>query len=198
MRVLFRTATAALSFVLTDANAATGGTVLVPQFEPGQTYSNVFSIMHSIRADGYDEYARRNGGSAGYTVLAANGTVWRLRSLWRYDGKPGGDDVIELREGGRTQCTLKTDGPKDCQPYLDGSGLVYNPALWGVPPKELTPGMTWKMIIKLPWELGGSNRTEQGTVMSIDRSGGGVVLKREGTSQGFFGEDEPTERQLIR
>jgi hypothetical protein len=189
-------AAVALSLVIMDASAASAGAALTPQFVVGRTYSNVFSIMHSIRADGYDEHAGRNGGSADYTVLEADRKAWRLRSIWRYDGRPGGNDVIELRDAGRTQCILKADASEECLPSLEGSGLVYNPALWGSPPKQLTRGMTWKVNIQLAWELGGANGTQQVTVVSVDASTDTVVLMREGTSEGFFGEDEPTQRQL--
>lgn len=188
----------ALSLVITDANAASVAAALAPRLVAGQTYSNVFSIMHSIRADGYDEHVGRNGGSADYTVLAADSKAWRLRSIWRYDGHPGGDDVIELRDGGGTYCTMKTGAAEECQPSLEGSGLVYNPLLWGSPSTRLIPGMTWKVNIKPAWELGGANGVEQVTVVSVDPPTDTVVLMREGTSEGFFGEDEPTHTQLTR
>jgi hypothetical protein len=189
---------ALLPAVACAAGTATAVAPLAPQFAPGQTYSNVFSIMHSIKADGYDEYARRNGGSADYTVLAADAHVWRVRSAWRYDGQPGGIDESELRDDGRTACTLKADAHMACQPYLDGSGLVYNPTLWGDAPAQLRAGQTWKVAVTPAWELGGANGTEQVTVVSVDPAAGSAVLMREGHSNGAFGEGEPQQRQLTR
>jgi hypothetical protein len=188
--------TTPMLFFLTDANAASGTAMLVPRFAPGQTYSNVFSIMHALNADGYDEYVRRNGGSADYSVLAANLDVWRLRVIYRYYGQPGGEHVTEYRDAGRTMCALKVDVPADCEPDQEGTGLLYNPALWGSPPKRLTPGMTWTVDIQRPWELGGANGTQRVTVIRVDPSTDSVVLMREGTAEGFFGEDEPKQRQL--
>jgi hypothetical protein len=180
------------------AGSVTGAAILVPQLAPGQTYSNVFSIMHSLKVDGYDEYVRRNGGSADYTVLAAAAQLWRVRSAWRYDGQPGGIDEAELRDGGRTACTVKADAHLSCQAYLDGSGLIYNPTLWGAVPPQLRAGQTWKVEVTPAWELGGANGVEQVTVQSVDAAAGSAVLMREGRSTGAFGEGEPQQRQLTR
>jgi hypothetical protein len=169
---------------------------LTPSFSTGQTYSNVFSILRSIKADGYDEHASRNGGSADYTVLAANADVWRLRSAWRYDGQQGGENEDELRDGGRTDCALDKNAKDACHAYLEGSGLVYNPTIWGAPPKQLTQGMRWKVDLGQPWELGGANGTEQVTVISVDPRTGTATLMREGTSEGFFSEGDPHTVQL--
>jgi hypothetical protein len=169
---------------------------LVPSFSTGQTYSNVFSILRSIKADGYDEHASRNGGSADYTVLSADADVWRLRTAWRYDGQPGGVGEDELRDRGRTDCALNKNAKDACHAYLEGSGLVYNPAIWGTPPKRLTPGMRWNVDLGQPWELGGANGTEQVTVISVDPRTGTATLMREGTSEGFFSEFDPHTVQL--
>src|SRR5580658_11144591 len=79
---------AGLLILACDASAANraGTDYLVPRFGVGQTYSNVFSIMISVKADGYDETARRNGGSADYQVLSASPSVWHFLNDWRYDG----------------------------------------------------------------------------------------------------------------
>jgi hypothetical protein len=187
-----------LSLVIPTAEAAPASSMLLPQFAPGQTYGTVFSILRSIKADGYDEYAGRNGGSADYRVISVGPDAWRMRLSWRYDGRNTGDAEVVLRNGGSTSCTLKPDGKEDCQPALDASGLVYNPLLWGLPPKTLAAGTTWRVEIKRAWELGGANGTEQVTVVSVDRATDTVVLMREGTAEGFFAEGEPTTRQLTR
>lgn len=187
-----------LSLVTPSAQAAPATATLVPHFVPGQTYGTVFSIMRSITADGYDEYASRNGGSADYTIITANPDAWHMRLKWRYDGRNTGGAEVVLRDGGRTYCTLTSEGKEDCQPALDGSGLVYNPLLWGFPPKALAAGMTWKLNIKPAWELGGENGTEQVTVVSVEAARDTVVLMREGTAEGPFGEGESAQRQLTR
>lgn len=187
-----------LSLATSGALAAPASATLVPHFVPGQTYGTVFSIMRSIKADGYDEYASRNGGSADYTIITAKPDAWHVRLAWRYDGRNTGDAEVVLRDGGRTNCTLTADGKEDCQPALDASGLVYNPLLWGGPPKTLDAGTTRKVDVKPAWELGGANGREQVTVVSVDTARDAVVLMREGTAEGLFGEGESTQRQLTR
>jgi hypothetical protein len=180
------------------ADAATGDAALVPEFVAGQTFGTVFSIMRSLKADGFDEYAGRNGGSADYAVIAVRPDAWRLRVNYRYDGRATGGDEVELRDGGRTTCTLKPNAKEDCQPTLDGSGLIYNPLIWGMPPAKIAVGTTWKVDITPAWELGGAHGSEQVTVISVDKSTNTIVLLRDGTSEGSFGEGEPTQRQLSR
>ncbi len=186
-----------------SAKVPTGDDYLTPNFSAGQTYSNVFSILSSRKAEGYDEHAGRNGGSADYTVLSASPTVWRFRSTGRYDGQPAGHPhESELRDAGRTHCRVNADGKAECQPYLEASGLTYNPALWGMPPKQLTAGMTWKVDIRQAWELGGKHGVETVTVIRVDPLTRTATLMREGTGEGFYsegaGSDEPSTVQMSR
>lgn len=187
-----------LSLPTSGALAAPASATLVPHFVPGQTYGTVFSIMRSIKAEGYDEYAGRNGGSGDYTIVTAEPDAWHIRLAWRYDGRNSGDAEVILRRGGGSYCTVTAAGKEDCQPALDASGLVYNPLLWGSPPKTLDAGITWQVDVKPAWELGGANGREQVTVVSVDAARGAVVLMREGTAEGLFGEGESTQRQLTR
>ncbi len=198
MKIRWLVALTAPLFAVTSAEAADGAAFLAPHFVQGQTYSTVFSILHSTRAQGFEELARRNGGSADYTVLASDAHGWRLRLAYRYDGRPPGEAVTVARDAGRTNCNVDATGKEDCQPYLDGSGLVYNPLLWGDPPARLTPGMSWKVNIAPAWELGGVNGVERVTVVSVDSATGTVVLLREGESSGLFGEGESAQRKLTR
>jgi hypothetical protein len=79
----------------------TGDDYLTPTFIAGQSYSNVFSLLNSRKAEGYDEPAGRNDGSADYTVVAASAAVWRFKAAWRYDGQPAKhDQEVELRDAG--------------------------------------------------------------------------------------------------
>lgn len=182
-----------------NAKVPTGDDYLTPSFSTGQTFSNVFSIMRSIKADGYAEDAGRNGGSADYTVLSTSPAAWRLGSTWRYDGESGGHHEEELRDAGRTYCALKADGKNKCQPYLEGSGLVYNPTMWGAPPKQLSQGMHWKVDLQQPWELGGPGGTETVTVIRVDSLTHTATLMREGTAaDGFFSENDASTMQLSR
>jgi len=188
--------TAILYAGLLNAKAPTGDDYLVPRFQAGQTFSTVFSILRSMKADGYDEHAGRNGGSADATVLSNSASAWRFTSTWRYDGQAEGHDQRELRDGGRTYCSLNGDAKDKCQPYLEASGLTYNPALWGVPPKQLVQGMSWKVDLTRAWELGGKNGTETVTVIHLDPLTETVTLMREGTAEGFFSEGDAATTQL--
>lgn len=179
-----------------DADGASGGRYLKPQFSAGQSYSNVFSILRSVRAEGYDERASRNGGSADYTIVSANADSWSARTRSRYDGQASSDDSIEFRDNGGTYCMVNAGGKTTCNAYLEGSGLAYNAAIWGVPPKPLAPGMSWTVDLKQAWELGGSNGTEKVTVISMDPTTDTAILLREGSSEGFFAESDPHTIQL--
>jgi hypothetical protein len=173
------------------------GTPLTPQLAAGENYSNVFSILHSLTAEGYEESARRNGGSADYRVLGADTHGVHLQVHYRYDGRAAADGEAVMRDAGRSNCTLK-GGREDCSPYLDGSGLIYNPTLWGAAPKVIKPGMHWQVAINTAWELGGADSRQTVTVVSVDAATATVVLLREGSSQGLFGEGESAQRQLTR
>ena len=105
-----------------SAEVPTGDDYLVPRFRAGQTLSNVFSILRSMKADGYDEHVSRNGGSADDTVLSIRPSAWRFSSTWRYDGQAGGHDEEELRDGGRTYCSVNVGTQDKCSPYLEASG----------------------------------------------------------------------------
>lgn len=101
-------------------------------------------------------------------------------------------NVGELRDGGRVECS---DGK--CARYTDGTGLVYNPALWGTPPKALSANMTWKVRIEEPWELGAAHGVETVTVIHVDPQTATATLMREGSSAGFFA-DEPHQLSMTR
>jgi hypothetical protein len=181
-----------------SAQLPTGDDYLTPNFSAGQTYSNVFSILSSRKAEGYDEHAGRNGGSADYTVLSASPTVWRFNSAGRYDGQPTEHHESELRESGRIACSAHADRKDRCEPYLEASGLTYNPILWGVPPKRLVQGMTWKVDMPQAWEMGGKNGVQTVTVMRLDPRTGSVTLSREGSGEGFYSEGDANTVQLNR
>ena len=170
--------------------------LLTPKLNAGQTYSNVFSILRWIKAPGFDEHAGRNGGSADYAVLSSTPSEWRFSSTWRYDGQQGGQDQEALRDNGRTYCSIKEGAIDTCKPYLEASGLLYNPAIWGVPPARIVDGTTWKVELKQSWELGGKDGTETVAVIHADNHRGSVTLMREGDATGFYAESDPSTIQL--
>jgi hypothetical protein len=179
-----------------SATRPTGEDYLSPTFRAADTYSNVFSIMISRKVEGYDERVGRNGGSADYTVISASPSDWRFKLAGRYDGQPVSRGELDMRDGGR--CSIREDTKGQCQPYLEASGLTYNPYLWGVPPKSLTEGMTWRVDLPQAWEMGGASGTQKVTVVHVDPRRVAVTLLREGSGQGFFSESDAKTVQLTR
>ena len=171
-----------------SAKVLTGDDYLTPSFSAGQSYSNVFSILSSRKAEGYDEHAGRNGGSADYTLHSTSPTGWRASLVGRYDGQPTSHYEVESRDGGSTACYASPGSKNECQPNLEASGLTYNPALWGAPPKQLSAGMSWKVNIPQAWELGGKGGVETVTVIRVDPLTRTATLMREGTGQGLYSE----------
>lgn len=180
------------------ADERSGDRYLTPRFSSGQTFSNVFSILRSMKAEGYDERVSRNGGSADYTMISADANAWSASVEWRYDGRPSGKGREEFRNSQGTFCQLNADDKPTCSAYMEGSGLSYNPQLWGVPPKSLAQGMSWNVDLKQVWELGGPNGTEKVTVISVDPHTDTAILLREGISEGFFAESDAHTVQLNR
>src|SRR6185437_6276 len=86
-------------------------------------------------------------------------------------------------------CLWEAAGKQACKPYTDGSGLVFNPGIWGTPPSHLAPGVSWTVTLKNAWELGGPNGTQKVTVVSVDPTTDTVVLLREGTASGPYADD---------
>jgi hypothetical protein len=168
----------------TLAAELTGADYLTPRFRSAATYSNVFSISRSIKADGYDELVGRNGGSADYAVTDAKPTSWHFQLTYRYDGQPAGTQDLEIRDGGRTAC-----GDGKCTRATDASGLIFNPGLWGLPPRHLQVGRQWKVSLSEPWELGGSKGEEIITIVRLDAKSETVTLMREGSSEGPFADE---------
>jgi hypothetical protein len=176
---------------LSAPKSPTGDDYLTPHLKVSESYSNVFAIAHAVKAEGFDEYVRRNGGSGDYTVISASSDAWQFRGSYHYDGQAP-VPIGELRDGGRTVCN---EGK--CVPYDDGTGLLYNPTLWGKPPKHLAAGVSWTMHLEKPWELGGPNGTQTVTVINVDPATATATLGREGTSQGFFA-DELAQLKMVR
>jgi hypothetical protein len=182
----------ALIFGSTYAKTPIRESYLVPQIQPGQTYSNVFSISRSVKADGFDELVRRNGGSADYSAIESGNDSWGFRATYHYDGRMVQQEVGHFRNAGQLYCADNV-----CNRYLDASGLLYNPALWGTPPKHLHEGMSWTVDIAGPWELGGGKSHQTVTVVLADPTSETVMLMREGASNGQF-ENEPTQIKLAQ
>lgn len=148
------------------------------QLRKGETYSTVFSKAISIEGKGFKEIVSRISGSATDTVVNPNPDNPAFQSSYRYDGRPAGTGAYEVRNGGMIYCSRGK-----CATDAESSGLIFNPLLWGTPPHELKPGMTWKIKITQSWELGPPG-TETVRVVSLDPVNHVVMLDRWGSGSG--------------
>jgi hypothetical protein len=151
----------------------------------GQKFGNIFSKTVSYQGGGIDEDAGHVGGSALYEVVDASPDNPKFLGAGRYDGSGTSTGISEIRDRGMTVCSAKTG---KCRKYLDDSGEVFDAFLWGNPTGKIVPGMSWKVDLNVPWELGPAG-TETVTVIRTDPANHEVMLKREGTGEGFFAGD---------
>ena len=159
------------------------GSPLTPKMKVGDRFGDLFSRTIASRVPGYDDIVGRASGNADYTTTAASATSFRFATQGRYDGSPDFSGTTEIRDHGATSCWKE-----QCSPNLDGSGLLYNPLLWGQPPASLRQGMAWDISIAQPWELGPPGK-QHVTVLALDRAHHQVTLQREGAGTGFFDSD---------
>lgn len=151
----------------------------------GQRVGNIFSRSISYLGDSFPEVCSRVSGTCVYTVTDTSGATPAFDGVYRYDGRPEGKFTERISEGGKM--TAAAGG----QPAVntDGSGIVYNKLIWGNAPATVKPGDTWTVQIPQPWELGGPG-TETVTVMDVDAPNHTIRLKREGSSEGFYDNDQ--------
>lgn len=183
-----------MAFAGTSAQALgaeSAAAYLTPVFRDGALYANVFSRAIAFDAAGFDGSVRRVSGSAIYRSPSGAVPHPRLRVDYHYDGRPPGSGIVEFRGDGAILCF---DGK--CTPNTDGSGLVWNPRLWGTPPGTLRVGQSWIADIAAPWELGTPGR-QTVTVIALDPVSHSVTLKREGDGEGAY-LDDPLKTTLVR
>jgi hypothetical protein len=158
---------------------------LDPHFTVRQRIGNVFSKSISYWGDNIDETVKRVGGSVLYVVTDASADGATFNMTIHYDGRGIQAEAAKVRNRGREVCWVKEG---KCSPYLDDSGVVYDAFLWGEPTGVLAPGMSWKVTLAMPWELGPAG-IQTVTVMSTDPVNEVVTLKREGSGAGLFADD---------
>ena len=172
----------------TQASASTESTAedyLGLKLSVGQKFGNIFSKTVSYQGGGIDEDAGHVGGSELYQVVDASPEHPIFLGSYRYDGRGGNSAKSEIRNTGQTVCSVKSG---KCTQYLDDSGSIFDAFLWGKPTGKIAPGMTWKVEMTVPWELGPPG-IETVTVIRVDPINHEVMLKREGSGEGFFAGD---------
>jgi len=152
----------------------------IPDVEVGKTYNTVFSRTVSFKADGIDDIVRRVAGTGSTSVTKSDMNTIQSDDTFRYDGIQEGHGASERRDAGRISCF---NGK--CETATDGSGTFFNEFLWGKPPALIRPGVTWVVQFDRPWELGTTGK-QSVTVLSADAATGMVLLKREGSGEGYF------------
>jgi hypothetical protein len=148
------------------------------QLTKGATYRNVFSRTISIKGTGFKEIVQRVGGSSTYTVVDTDADQPSFQLSYRFDGMSEGAARVQMRDHGRVVCF---DGK--CLVDAETSGLTFDPLLWGMPPPDPKPGMTWRIRITQPWELGPPG-SETVRVVSVDPANELIMLDREGSGHG--------------
>ena len=156
------------------------------RLQAGQKFANVFSKTVSYEGGGVDGSAESIGGTALYEVVDPSPDHPELNNSSHYDGRPARQSLVQIRDDGRTVCSLKTG---KCRTYLDDSGPMYDAFLWGKPEGKLAPGVSWETRLEIPWELGPAGM-QTVTVLRMDPANHEIALKREGSGEGFFRGDQ--------
>jgi hypothetical protein len=149
---------------------------LRPQFAPGQHFSNIFSLMVSVEGPGFETWVNRVAGSGTYVVSSVTATRVHFNAWYRYDALAAGSSPYTMD----LASLYPVQGGK-VTPDIQGSGLAYNPFLWGPPRTGLRTGESWDVTIPTQWELGPAG-VQHVTVVSVDDAGGMVTLEREGSA----------------
>lgn len=176
--------TLALLLASTAARADSSDTYLKPSLKVGETLASIFSKTVSITGSGFDEYTKRIAGSANNMVVKVTPEAIDFKTDYRYDGYPSGGGDYKILQDGITNCI---NGK--CTVNDETSGVLFNPLLWGVIPKDLTVGTQWTAHIARSWEIGPPG-TERVQVVRLDPINGVVVLAREGGGTGPSSDDE--------
>ena len=182
-KALLFLAIAVISATLHAATSTAPVDSLVPVFHAGDRFDNVFSRAMAIRAPGFDDTVWRISGSGSYRVPENATSSQNMQGRFRYDGRPESTGTVAFRDGGAVSCY---NGK--CSPNTDASGLIYNPAQWGAPPKNLRVGQSWTVDIAAPWELGTPGR-QTVTVVAVNPVDQSATLKREGYGDGAYADE---------
>ncbi|MFB9844139.1 hypothetical protein [Mucilaginibacter ginsenosidivorans] len=149
----------------------------------GEKLGNIFSRTISYKSADFPEIVFRAGGTGVYTVINNSPLNPVFDGVFRYDGRAESHSKVEMHDNGKT---VNYDGTS--MTNTDGSGVLYNSLIWGIPPAKISEGNSWKMNIPQAWELGGAGE-QTITVLDIDAANHTVRLKREGEGDGFYDND---------
>jgi hypothetical protein len=168
-----------------------GSSYLIPDYHIGEKYGNIFSRTIATTGTDFQPNIFRISGTATYVVTNVTDSVVSFDSDVLYDGHPERQGHPQIADSGKA---VIRKGQRT--PYLDGSGMSYNPLLWGTPPAHLNAGDSWQTNITQPWELGGPG-WQKITVISVDPAEQAVTLKREGDGDGPFDSDA-TQMDIVK
>lgn len=149
----------------------------------GERIGNIFSRTISCQSDSFPEQVFRISGTGIYTVTDTCAASPAFDGVFRYDGRPESHSKVKVSGGGKN---VSYDGQASIN--TDGSGVMYNSLIWGIPPAKIRVGDTWLVSIPQAWELGGAG-VQTITVMEIDAVNNTIRLKREGSGEGYFDND---------
>ncbi len=155
---------------------------LKPHPVAGQTLSDLTSRVISIYGPGIEDSVVQIPATGTYTFHPSESSdIFK----WTVDVRMDGKTVLKNLEGDYRdhQTTMCFQGK--CNFITDASGPFYNPTFWGSPQGKLSPGQSWTVELKQPWELGPPG-TQTVTVLSVDKVNGIIVLKREGEGVGPY------------
>ena len=153
-----------------------------PEFKKGEILGNIYSRAIAYSGDGFTDLVQRVSGSSTYTVIDNNYLKPVFTETDLYDGRPESKGTATIEASGK--------GSYDEHTFVNtsASGLLYSELVWGKLPATIHEGDSWKTEIKQPWELGGPGM-QTITVMQMDEKHHTIMLKREGSSEGFYDRD---------
>ncbi len=153
-----------------------------PEFKKGETLGNIYSRAIAYSGDNFEDIVQRVSGSSTYTVVDDNSDKPVFTETDLYDGNPESKGTSVIERSGKATYNGQT--------FINSSasGLLYSELVWDKLPATIHEGDTWKAEIKQPWELGGPG-IQTISIIQLDEKHHTVMLKREGTGEGFYDGD---------
>ncbi len=153
-----------------------------PVFKKGEMLGNIYSRAIAYSGDDFKDLVQRVSGSSTYKVLDDDYLKPVFNETDVYDGRPATNTTITVEPSGKVSFNNQT------MMNSSASGLMYSELVWGKLPAKIHEGDSWKINIGQPWELGGPGE-QTVTVMQVDAAHHTIMLKREGSSEGYYDYD---------